>query len=535
MHRTRQISIYFRVFSFLLLSILMLMTSQLMQAQGPVERSVPGMSLEPSEITPGPAVTPSDLAAAMDVPADDLISASIGESDSQGIGVEDEPLGYFLPITGSTFAILSTGLAVMADDPDENNGEVYEDPSSESGNVSATLQGLNNSQGNDLVQLTLTLDPPSGATGLNFDFVFYSEEFPGWINSLYNDAFIAELGVEPFQSGITIVGNEISSPYNFTFDPNGDVISVNAAFGFDPGNPNPDTGTTYDGTSGLLRATGCLPEEFQEGEQVALILSITDLGDSILDSAVFLDNFQWGNQPDCTPGVVKPEPYHISLQKEWLGFAQGQLPDNLQQGPDGFKIAATSDLGTVTCHYENGTLVCDNDNDLEVPAGETYTVQEFNVPVSWEPEGGAGVDSPVEFDPEAYPECDDKQCTHTVINKEAPPTVISLVSFNIEANDGRAMIMWETGTEIDNAGFNLYRAPSPDGPWTKINTSLIAAEGDPISGASYTFVDMPGRGNFYYRLEDVDYFGLSTQHDPVLAELGAAIRAPWFRPSLPEF
>jgi hypothetical protein len=124
------------------------------------------------------------------------------------------------------------------------------------------------------------------------------------------------------------------------------------------------------------------------------------------------------------------------------------------------------------------------------------------------------------------------KCTFT--NTEEP-TAITLASFNIEANDGRAMILWETGTEIDNAGFNIYRAASEDGPWVKVNPSLIAAEGDPISGASYTFVDKPGRGTFYYRLEDVDYFGLSTLHTPVLAELGAVIRVPWFRPSMPEF
>jgi hypothetical protein len=124
------------------------------------------------------------------------------------------------------------------------------------------------------------------------------------------------------------------------------------------------------------------------------------------------------------------------------------------------------------------------------------------------------------------------KCTFTNSQK---PTAISLVSFEVEANDGRAMVMWETGTEMDNAGFNLYRSVSVDGPWTKINPSLIVAEGDPLSGASYTFADMPGRGTFYYRLEDVDYFGLSTLHTPVLAELGEAIRAPWFRPWMPEF
>lgn len=69
----------------------------------------------------------------------------------------------------------------------------------------------------------------------------------------------------------------------------------------------------------------------------------------------------------------------------------------------------------------------------------------------------------------------------------------------------------------------------------QVNTALITAEGDPVSGASYTFVDTPGRGTFYYRLEDIDFFGLSALHEPVLAEMGAPIRIPWFRPSLPPF
>ncbi len=115
------------------------------------------------------------------------------------------------------------------------------------------------------------------------------------------------------------------------------------------------------------------------------------------------------------------------------------------------------------------------------------------------------------------------------------PTAISLASFTAEANDGRVMLIWETATEIDNAGFNLYRAASPDGPWRKINSLLIAAEGDAVAGASYTFADTPGRGTFYYQLEDVDYFGVSTLHAPVKAEMGAAVRTPWFRPTMPQF
>ncbi|MCP4542822.1 MAG: hypothetical protein GY832_37345 [Chloroflexi bacterium] len=124
------------------------------------------------------------------------------------------------------------------------------------------------------------------------------------------------------------------------------------------------------------------------------------------------------------------------------------------------------------------------------------------------------------------------KCTFT--NTEEP-TAITLASFNIEANDGRAMVMWETGTEIDNAGFNIYRAASEAGPWVKINKLLIAAEGDPVAGASYSFVDKPGRGAFYYRLEDIDLSGVTTLHTAVMAQLGPTVRTPWFKPTLPDF
>jgi hypothetical protein len=117
------------------------------------------------------------------------------------------------------------------------------------------------------------------------------------------------------------------------------------------------------------------------------------------------------------------------------------------------------------------------------------------------------------------------------------PTAITLASFEVQTEHGRATVTWETGTEIDNAGFNLYRARARDGPWLRINAELIAAGGDPVSGASYSYVDRPGRGTFYYRLEDVDLYGATALHEPVFANLGPMIRLPWFRPlwSWPEF
>lgn len=99
------------------------------------------------------------------------------------------------------------------------------------------------------------------------------------------------------------------------------------------------------------------------------------------------------------------------------------------------------------------------------------------------------------------------------------PTVITLVYFTARGNVDAVTLAWETATEIDNAGFNLYRASTVDGAYSKTNPTLIPAEGDPVSGASYTYVDTNiVRGNtYYYKLEDIDFNGISTFHGPVLA------------------
>ncbi|MFQ5577207.1 MAG: lamin tail domain-containing protein [Anaerolineae bacterium] len=114
-------------------------------------------------------------------------------------------------------------------------------------------------------------------------------------------------------------------------------------------------------------------------------------------------------------------------------------------------------------------------------------------------------------------------------------TAITLASFSAAVEGEDVTLAWQTGTEIDNAGFNLYRAASANGPWTKINSALIAAQGDPVAGAGYTFADRPGSGLFYYTLEDVDFNGQATRHGPLRAAVGPALRRPLHRPSLPVY
>ena len=60
---------------------------------------------------------------------------------------------------------------------------------------------------------------------LGVDFRFLSDEYPEYVGSSYNDAFVAEVD----ESTWTVTGNEISAPRNFAFDQQGNPITVNAA------------------------------------------------------------------------------------------------------------------------------------------------------------------------------------------------------------------------------------------------------------------------------------------------------------------
>ncbi len=82
---------------------------------------------------------------------------------------------------------------------------------------------------------------------------------------------------------------------------------------------------------------------------------------------------------------------------------------------------------------------------------------------------------------------------------------------------GLVVVEWTTESEVNLAGFNIYRGESPDGPYLKINDALIPASPDPLTGGSYSYTDTtaePGM-TYYYMLEDVELDGQATTHGPV--------------------
>ena len=101
---------------------------------------------------------------------------------------------------------------------------------------------------------------------------------------------------------------------------------------------------------------------------------------------------------------------------------------------------------------------------------------------------------------------------------EYQATLIELVRFDARPCERSSCIAleWETGSEIDAVGFNLWRSGTMDDNYEKINASRIPSRGSPLEGASYAFVDPACPTTVcYYKLEDIDLNGTSIFHGPI--------------------
>ncbi len=101
------------------------------------------------------------------------------------------------------------------------------------------------------------------------------------------------------------------------------------------------------------------------------------------------------------------------------------------------------------------------------------------------------------------------------------PTDVALMSFNAVSDpQGRVLLEWQTGYEVGNLGFNIYR--DAGGKREQINPTLVAGSVMMVgrtpmtAGLSYAWIDKLAGPKDYalYWLEDVDASGKRTLHGP---------------------
>jgi len=109
------------------------------------------------------------------------------------------------------------------------------------------------------------------------------------------------------------------------------------------------------------------------------------------------------------------------------------------------------------------------------------------------------------------------------------PTAVDLSDFSATSAGKTVTLAWQTENELDNLGFNVYRASDLKGARVKINSLMIPTGNPPGSmvGSSYTFTDkgadlqggLKPRQTYYYWLEDLDMNGGSELHGPLAVEV----------------
>lgn len=119
--------------------------------------------------------------------------------------------------------------------------------------------------------------------------------------------------------------------------------------------------------------------------------------------------------------------------------------------------------------------------------------------------------------------------THTMDNLvfvPVPATHVELTSFTAKGAQEGVDLEWKTASEIDNAGFNLWRSQKQHGKYINITEdALIPAKGTATTAASYSYTDTDvvlGK-KYFYKLQDIDIKGAFTFNGPVSAAAGEII------------
>jgi len=139
------------------------------------------------------------------------------------------------------------------------------------------------------------------------------------------------------------------------------------------------------------------------------------------------------------------------------------------------------------------TLTFTLTDDRKYEGNETFTV------ILSDPVSGVNLDS----------------TTVTISDNDTP--VVNLISFSATELENEIILEWQTASEIDNAGFHLWRATGEG--WKKgdystvirLTERMIPAEG---YSTSYSYMDTQVESGvtYYYGLEDIDLYGQSIFH-----------------------
>jgi len=254
------------------------------------------------------ADTAQSLAEAMDVPTNDIVSASftvLAHADAAKVRAN---WGVTSPFSGTNLAALSSGRAATLSHP----GYVAPSPGTTFGtSTGSPVAGQTNCGGSvvegstayDYTELELVLQAPTNAAGFRLTFNFFSADYPEWVCSQFNDRFLLRLTSAAFDG-------------NIAFDTNGFVVSLNTA-SFPVTSGGELVGTGMDGGVGAAIGWQTAEAPVFNGETFTLRFIIYDGGDGAGDSVAVIDSFEWIEGTNEPVLVTVPTTIHHAVELLW--------------------------------------------------------------------------------------------------------------------------------------------------------------------------------------------------------------------------
>ena len=176
-------------------------------------------------------------------------------------------------------------------------------------------------------------------------------------------------------------------------------------------------------------------------------------------------------------------------------------------------VAGTLGTATVRLHYLDSELNGNSEASLELWRKDG---------TSWVSQGATNRDST------------DNWVEKTLITSFSPwtisgpsgPTYVAMIGYSaVQSRDGKLLFQWETGEEVNNLGFNIYRETG--GSRTRINESLIIGSGLTArpgtvmtAGRSYVWqAERTADDDSSYWIESIDLNGSTVWHGPIFKRI----------------
>lgn len=102
---------------------------------------------------------------------------------------------------------------------------------------------------------------------------------------------------------------------------------------------------------------------------------------------------------------------------------------------------------------------------------------------------------------------------------------VSLSGFSAKALQNKIVLSWATQSEINNAGFEIYRSTEEEGEYGMLsgyqNNPELEGQGNTNTEHDYGYTDnfVVAGQTYWYKLADIDFTGARTFHQPVSALL----------------